>query len=124
MVAQADAERYFSKPSGIAALWAGLLAGPAAWALHLQTSYSITPFFHGPGSTLALYLVTLAALAIAAAGGLIARRNWQRAGAAWPGGEGGVIARSRFMALSGMIISAYFFVIILAQAVPIMILRS
>jgi hypothetical protein len=123
-VLQADAERYFSERSGIAALWAGLLAGPVAWALHLQTSYSITPFFHGTGSTLALYLVTLAALVIAAAGGLISWRNWQRAGAAWPSGEGGVIARSRFMAVSGMIVSAYFFVTILAQAVPIMMLRS
>src|SRR4051812_25077936 len=63
-----DERGWFSSPVGIGMLWAGILAGPTAWALDLTISYAIVQWTCGSQHTSVLHLITLAALLMTAAG--------------------------------------------------------
>ncbi len=58
--------------------WAGLAAGPTAWALSTQANYAIVPW---PAFTPATVvpLVALALLLVALAGGFLSWRAWRTA---------------------------------------------
>jgi hypothetical protein len=119
-----DAHDHASRPRGILLLWVGLLAAPLAWALHLQVSYMLGTLACEHNAQTAFHLVTAVALLLAAAGGGIAWWCWGHSGRAWPRGEGGAVGRSRFMALSGFILSLVFALAIVAQAVINFILSA
>ncbi len=104
-------------------LWAGILAGPVAWLLQMQTGYALVPWACATGHVFVLHLVTLGGLLIAAAGALIGWREWQRAGREWPKGKGGPQTRRRFMAVLGLLTSVLFFFVIVAQGIPSFILN-
>jgi hypothetical protein len=109
-------EQEFKSTGGLLAQWAGLLAGPLAWLLQLQTAYTLVSWACAHDvQAISLHIVTVAALLLTAAGGFIAWRSWQRAGKEWPGGEGGAVSRSRFMSVLGLFTSAMFFLVILVQ---------
>jgi hypothetical protein len=108
--------------SEIRALWMGLLAAPAAFLLNLEVAYALVPTACASGTVLIVHLVHLLCLSLALAGGLVAWRTWRRIGMAWPGEEGDKVARSRFMAGSGVIGSALFALVILAQWIPSFVL--
>jgi hypothetical protein len=119
-----DPTQYFSRRTGLLALWAGVLLPPSAWFLHQQLSYILVPWACETGRQFILYLVTLAMLLLALAGGLMARRAWQCLGHDEPDEAGGVLARSRFMAVAGVLSSAMFSLAILAQGIPSVILHA
>lgn len=100
---------------GIAVLWFAVLAGPLAWMLGLNAEYSLVRVACAKDSTLSLHLVSLATLLLALSGGWVAWREWTRAGRRDPGEEGGVIPRTRMMAVLGLMASALFSLAILAQ---------
>ena len=129
-------------------LWFVVSVGPVAWFLHLLVSYLLVSYptvqvTCAAGGNLLLHLVTVVATAAALTGGVMAWRAWQRlrngeavgrlsrhglrptphalrhAGedvsrAEPPGG------RNRFMALYGVLSSSYFFLVILAQWLPVL----
>jgi hypothetical protein len=100
---------------------AGILAGPLAWGLHLGTSYSLTETVCASGHQWLFHLVSLGALLVAAAGGLIAARLWRQFAAGSTGSTNlgdEHWTRSRFMALFGMAMSAFFALAILAAWIP------
>jgi hypothetical protein len=102
----------------IAALWAGLLLAPLAFLLSLEVSYAaVTRACFDTGRGL-IHLVQLGCLALAVVGGLVAWRTWRAEGSAWPGQEGGAPGRTRFMAGLGLLTSALFVLVILAQGIP------
>jgi hypothetical protein len=105
-------------------LWAGVLAGPLGWALHELGSYMLTETACVTGRQWLFHPVALATLLIPLAGALLARRAWERlpAGSTEEGDALG--SRSRFMALTGMILSAFFCLVILAQWIPSWILGA
>jgi hypothetical protein len=105
-------------------LWTGILTGPLAWGLHLQASYALTQVACDTGRQWLLHLVSLGALLLVAAGGSIAVRLWRRlpAGSASEGEE--LWTRSRFMALFGMVFSAFFGLVIVAAWIPSWILGA
>jgi hypothetical protein len=107
--------RRFRSPSGIVALWTGVLAGPLAWMLGLNLQYALVLVACSGGSMLLLHLVSVVTLAMAAGGAWIAWREWGRAGREVPGEGGGTIPRSRFMAAVGLLGSLFFSGVILAQ---------
>jgi hypothetical protein len=111
----------FSRPGGILALWAGLLVAPVAWLTQMQVAYMVVTLDCSAG-TAPLHVTTVVALVAAAAGGYVAWLEWRRAGPAWPGEGAGAVSRSRFMAALGLLTSAMFFVVILAQGVATFIL--
>jgi hypothetical protein len=113
-----EERKEFLTRRGIFLLWAGLLVPPAAWLLQLQAAYLMVYVSCATGGNLAYHLASLAALAVAAAGGLLSWRNWRRAGPEVPGERGGPLTRSRFMALLGVLTGALFSVVIIAQWLP------
>ena len=100
------------------ALWIGLFAGPAAWALDLTVSYALVPRAcdtHSPGT---LQLLSIASLTIAA--GAAATSWWAlgRTSNHGPTDGGRPGQRARFMAVLGLASSALFALQIIAGAVP------
>ncbi|HET8657187.1 MAG TPA: hypothetical protein VFL93_16795 [Longimicrobiaceae bacterium] len=98
-----------------AALWFAVLAGPTAWILGMLANYSLVRVACAKHSMLSLHLVSLGALLLALGGGAVAWREWRRAGSEWPGEGSGPLVRSRFMAVIGVLASAFFTLVIVAQ---------
>jgi hypothetical protein len=115
---RSEGKRESSAGAGLAALWFGLFAGPAAFLLNLQIGYMLAPESCRAGNTVGLHVTHVVCLALAVAGGLIAWRSWRRSGREWPGEEGGVISRNRFMAALGVMTSAMFALVVFAQWLP------
>ena len=107
------------------ALWIRHVGGPIAWLTSFEANMrwrrGLAFFMQGK---LALYVVSLVALAVAAAAGWWHGGSgpWTRQGMAGQGG--GVLPRSRIMAIGGVLLSAMFFMVILAQAIPAVILDA
>lgn len=96
------------------ALWTGLLAGPIVWFFSLEAKFALAPWVCAFGWKPAAYAVSLAAFAITAGAGVIAWRQWQHV-------EG---ERAQAMALGGVMLSAGFLVVLVAQALPELILAG
>lgn len=118
MTERSDAAAYFEDSRGLAVLWFGLVAGPAAWFMHLNVSYSLVRLICRTGEIWLLHVATLATLALAALGVWAAWRSWAIAGRSVINRAGGTMARSRFMALGGIVLSGFFLVVILLAWLP------
>jgi hypothetical protein len=117
-------EGEFKSNAGLLSLWAGLLCGPIAWLLQLQTAYTLIPWACAHDvKAISLHIVTIAALLLTIAGAFISWRNLQKAGKREQEGESAAVARNRFMALLGIFTSAMFFLTILVQGIPSFILH-
>lgn len=107
---------------GLLPLWFGLLGGHVAWTLHLVASYFVVPLVCATGLDVVLYGITLGALLLALAATFVAWRSWRRLRAVE---SPGVVAladrRAYFMAILGALLSGLFFMVILAQALPIVL---
>lgn len=101
-----------------AALWLGLLGGPAAWFLHLLVSYSLVRWVCRSGGMWVMHAATVAALAGAAAVGGLAWRNWRRAGRPRGTDGAGAEGRSRFLSIAGVALAAYSVVLIAVEGIP------
>jgi hypothetical protein len=120
----------------LAALWFGLFAAPVVWSLQMLVLYPVVT--HGcfprdhplslPGSSTdpIVLLVSIAALVVAAAAGLVALRSWRVAREEHSPGEVHLLetgeGRSRFMALGGMLLSGLFFFGIVLNGLPFLLL--
>ncbi len=103
-------------------LWAGVLAGPLAILVQLQTNYALVLWACGAGGReWPLHLVSLLALLVTLGAGLLSWRNWRRAGAEWEDGGAGVVPRSRFMAAVGMLVSSLSALVMVAMWMPVFV---
>jgi hypothetical protein len=93
-------------------LWAGFAISPMAWFLNLQINFALAPLACEGHSKAILYLTSVAALGVVLLAGLL---SWT---------ELRPQSRRRGMALGGMALSALFFVVILAQTIPNLMLRG
>lgn len=109
---------YFEAGRGIVALWFGLLAGPLAWFLHLNVSYSLVRLICLQGGRGLIEIATLTSLLLAAAGVWVALRSWRRIGRPEVTTGSGSFGRSRFMAAGGLGLSGFFFLVILVAWLP------
>jgi hypothetical protein len=98
----------------LARLWAGILAGPLAWATNEVVSYTATAHECSTGSRLLFHTLTVTGL-ICCAVGLIAARS---VSAIYPQTSDAREERIRSMAISGMTLSIAFAVAIIAMAIP------
>lgn len=64
-----------------------------------------------------LYVVTIVALLLTAAVGLIGYATWRRAGAEWPGETADAVTTTRFISAVGMLGSVIFFLVTFAQGI-------
>ncbi len=89
----------------------GMLAAPVGWLLHLAVSFSLVETLCRTGSAWIHHAVAAAALAIALPGGWAAWKEWRstpRDEESAPRGR----HRTHFLAISGMVNSAFFGLII------------
>lgn len=100
------------------ALWGGVLIAPAAYFLQLCVAYGLVYWVCRSGYSFVITLITIISLALCAFGGFLAWRSWQKVGTEYAEDRGDAVNRTRFMAFGGLILSALFFVSILAQEIP------
>jgi len=111
----------FARTPGQIALWSGVLVGPAAWIAHQQIGYGLAAWVCATGHRSVLYLLTLACLALVLAAAALAWRNGRRSEEGKPG-EADDLSRARFMSKLGLLSSLLFGLVIIAQAVPLILL--
>ena len=112
----AGREKEFPRSGGLFALWACVLVGPAVWLVQFQTNYTLVSLTCNHGGKWALHAVSVVALLLTAGAGLLAWGNWRDVGGDARRNEGaGVVPRSRFMSVLGLLVSGMFFLVILAQ---------
>ena len=117
---QANAAADLKSGAGVGELWAGVLVGPTAMLLQLQINYALVLWACATGRTWPLHLVSAIALLVTVVAGFLAYRIWRRLAALHEDG-GGTLARSRFMAAVGILISLLMAAVIVAQWLPIFI---
>jgi hypothetical protein len=118
MTASQTGENEKSEKRRDLALWTGILAGPVIWLFQFEAKFALAPWACVTQAKLALYAVAIAALLLTAAAGILSWRQWTALGREWPGPGGGSIPRSRIMAITGVVFSAGFFIVTLAQIIP------
>jgi hypothetical protein len=100
------------------ALWAGILAGPLAWAVDLMASYAMVKPVCQAGRDTPLHAITIGCLAVVLGGAALSWLAWQRTRADVPGDGGRPRNRVRFMAVLGLASCALFALQIVAAAIP------
>jgi hypothetical protein len=118
------AAHWFVSGRGLTLLWAGILAGPFAWAFDLAVSYAIVQWTCGSQHTSVLHLMTFVALAIVAGGTAAAWTALQHAPKEASDEGSRPFERGRFMAVLGLVLCATFAVLVVASAVPRFILDA
>jgi len=98
----------------LARLWTGILAGPLGWAMDEVVGYSATAHECSTGSIKLLHGLTVAALAICLVGLISANsvRGYTRDSSTARD------ERTRTMAISGMVLSVAFALLVVATAIP------
>jgi hypothetical protein len=113
----------------LAALWAGLLAGPLVWLTLLEVHYLFAYVACEVQRTWFMHAASIAALVIVALAGVAA---WRASHGDMTAGETLTdplsdetrIQRSRWMSLAGTVSCLWFIVVILAMEVPIVVLKE
>lgn len=113
-----EAKEPLSEGKGLLALWGGVLIAPAAYFFQLCVAYGMVNWVCRNGYSLLITLVTIIALSLCAFGAYLAWSCWKQVGTEYSEDIGDAVNRSRFMAVGGLILSALFFVSILAQEIP------
>jgi hypothetical protein len=115
-------EVQFREGRRVTQLWAGILLGPAAWAVDFVLSYAVTHHECSTGAMLWHRTSSVIAVLVALWGAYLGWDSKRRLPDDVPIHEGNVIARSRTMAIAGIGMGLWFAVIIIAEAVPRFIL--
>jgi hypothetical protein len=95
--------------------WAGVFGGPLTWFASQQVSYTLVPWACHGGPLMVIHLANLVALAIVAAAGTLAWRQWRGAGRHLSDEGGPPEGRQRFLGLMGMTLAGLFGLVIIAQ---------
>src|ERR1700712_4012573 len=92
-------------PERSVALWAGVLGGPAIWAIQLQVGYALSPIACG-SRTIIEHGLTLVCVFLALGGAFLSFRDWRAAGLSSPDEtDGGALARTRFLGAMGVLLA-------------------
>jgi hypothetical protein len=114
----ADAREEFTGAGGIAALWTGVLGPPLLALLALEVNYALVDWACTRDASWVLHAVAALLFLLALATGGLAWRTWRRAGEYEPGEGAGVVPRSRFLAMLGVMISPFFALVIVGIWLP------
>jgi len=114
-------------PTRTAALWAGVLTGPIVWLTMLEVNYLLTYVACETGRKWFMHVAVLVAIVLVAASGFIA---WMYGPPGDPEIDTPPVTRAtseqraRWMALYGVASSAWFIIVILANEIPILVLKA
>lgn len=101
-------------------IWLGLLGAPLAFALLLSVSYALVPWACVEQRGFVLHAVSALAVAVGIFAGWTAWRAWREEST--KGGDP-IAERRRFLALSAVLLSAFFLLVILVLEIPNLILE-
>lgn len=110
----------------LAALWTGVLAGPIVWSAQLETNYVLSYVACEQRHAWMLHLTTGVSLALVAVAAVVA---WRAAPPLAedehqaPDFDRAAVLRARFMALGGLVLCAWFAVVIVATEIPALVLN-
>jgi len=121
-----------TSPAGILAQWTGILTGPIVFAADEFISYSIVQWSCGHQNTALLHLITVVALVLIAGGAWSAWRTFIETPSDLPYDPdvevrdviGVRLARARFLAVLGLLMSAFFAALVIAAAIPRLVLNA
>jgi hypothetical protein len=99
--------------------WAGLLAGPSAWAISTQMNYALVGW-QCRSQVPVIPFAALALLLVALAGGALSWRAWRHGGASSKPQRG--LDTERFVSMVGLLVAALFAAVILMQGMASLIL--
>jgi hypothetical protein len=116
-----EAHETLPHASGTLSIWSSILGAPAIWALHLQINYALVPWACRSKRLWVLHVVTLLCLVLTALGGMPPWRQWRKASGKDPHYE--LIARDRFLAVLGLMVTSLFFLVILATGIASFIIE-
>jgi hypothetical protein len=109
----------------LAALWVGVLAGPLTWAALLEVNYTMSYVACEQRHSWMLHLATGVALALIALGALVVWRAAPSLGRhELPSTDPAetAVLRARFMAIGGLALCGFFFLVVLATEIPVLVL--
>jgi hypothetical protein len=104
-------------------LWTSILLPPAIWFLSLTANFALAPLPCGNGSIIR-GVVWIVALVITAATGALAVSLWRNNRVEALPAEGAPADRVRAMSIAGVVLSVSFFVVIVAQSLPDLIMAG
>lgn len=103
--------------------WAGLAAGPGAWAVNTQTNYALVPWICASKINLVPIVAVVLAL-LALAGAFLSWRSWQASGGSerhWSSMDG---QPRNFLAGVGTLAGLLFALVILTQGAAAFVLQG
>ena len=119
----------FDAGGRITALWIGVLAGPLAWAVLLETNYVLSYVACEQRQTWMLHLAAAMALAMVAGAAALTWRaapqglSYEREREVSTDPIATAIVRARFMAIGGLALCAWFALVIIATEIPVLVLK-
>jgi len=105
-------------------LWTTDLGPPLVWLLSFEANFSLAPWACIFQVKAWLYFVFALALALELGFAAVAWSQWKALGAELPRDAAGSLPRARIMALAGIVFSLGFAMIVLAQAIPAVVLGA
>ena len=104
-------------------LWTPIIVSPLAWFTAMLINFALTPLPCNGSAPLARAAVWIGALVVTAAAGML---GWslRRENTGEHAAQGAAAHRVRAMALAGAVLSASFFLVIIAQAMPDLLLAG
>jgi len=94
-------------------LWAGLVGGPAAWAIAVGASYVTVPVACDVGTTLPLHAIRVVTTAAALGSTWLSYGVWRES----RGAAALAVERTAFLGLLGVVVSAFSAVLIVLEGV-------
>jgi len=120
-IAAPDDRARFTRWPGLLTLTLGIVVGPVAMLVNEELIYVTNMWACGTGKQLAMHIVPLVCLLATLGAGFLAWADWGRVGRGVEDEAATIDSRSRFLALSGMAISALSALLILAQWLSIFV---
>ena len=105
-------------------LWTGVLGGPIIWLSSFEARFALSPWACTFQSKSALHAVATGALLLCAGCAWLSFRQWRALGAQESSPEAGVVPRSNFLAILGVVLSCGCAMIVIAQAIPEILLQA
>jgi hypothetical protein len=116
--------RRYDEAGGIGRLWYAFLAGILAWKLQLMVIYGLVPYACWNGLHWLIHVATALTIVMSLSGAWVGFLAWRESGGGTDTDGRIVIGRSRFMALSGMILGIFFAFVIFGQWLPNLMLGA
>jgi hypothetical protein len=107
-----------SNPRQNFALWLAVLGSAVIWFIQMQTSYSLVTWACSVQRNWPLHVVSLLFLILAAVPGVVAWQQWRTDARDDRERRSAGAGRRRFMAMLGLMLTALFVLLIVAQAIP------